>query len=141
MGTSCAGCLETQCTNYLGADLYGPCIDGTPSVVTTMDTDFSTVCTAAFACSASSSDGCGHDPNGPFQCYCGAGVTVDQCGASIAAVRGPCVSEWTAAARCPPDNTDPYCVLDFFVDLTKPSGFANFMSQCMLESCVLECAR
>jgi hypothetical protein len=136
---ACETCLRTECSNYLNTDLVGPCFYGTASEFAVVDPAFAQACTDAFVCSITSTDRCGYNPNGPYECYCGVGVSIDACATNIGNVEGACVPEWTRAAACPAGNTDPICVLDYFTNLSQPIGFANFMFECMREACPASC--
>jgi hypothetical protein len=69
-------------------------------------------------------------------CFCGESTAVDAC--QQGTVVGNCVPEWYAATQCPVG--DHNCVINNFINLTLPSGYANFTIECQNAACATECA-
>jgi cysteine-rich repeat protein len=127
---ACETCVRAACVDYSSIDFIGPCFGGT------LSPDFSQRCSDLFFCSHLSPDNCAYNTErGPVGCFCGENVSVDAC--QQGTVQGNCVPEWYAAAECPPG--DHLCVLEKFIDLTLPSGYANFLIECQNMACTVEC--
>jgi hypothetical protein len=131
---ACEECIRRACSNYYETNLAGPCFEGTG-----FDATFARECSAVFFCSHNALDGCGDQvAAGPVGCFCGMDVTVEECQASAANVKGRCKDEWYAATRCAAGAHT--CALDKFSQLDVPSGYAFNMFLCQNEYCRDECA-
>ncbi len=151
-GTSaaCGRCEATMCTTNLfiygegfdaatydpsdpnnasegnGVDWYNLCYKSTGTIATgpMKGAKKSVICAQVVDCLHAS--GC--DPSDPnFPCYCGAGVTADECVSQGFTPRGPCkdVIEWGA------ESTDPITVANRSLDFAYASGDAmGLVSSC-----------
>jgi hypothetical protein len=139
---TCSACLSaaaSPCRDYQGSgfDLYANCIENP-------DPAFAQRCVDAYECSVQSTDLCAGDlTRGPVSCYCGIESvrTIDQCFAAPSATTGPagaCIPQWEAATGCPAG--DNACVSNLFVDLSLPSGGANYLVTCAVTECASACA-
>jgi cysteine-rich repeat protein len=131
VSSACQRCVRAACADYSGIDLVGPCLENAP------DPAFRAACSTVFFCSHNSPDQCAYNTmRGPVGCFCGEDVSVDEC--QQGTVRGNCIPEWYAAARC--SSGDQSCVLNSFISLDLPAGIANFLIECQNAVCASECA-
>lgn len=130
----CVDCLFENC----GAPQGGP--DVFEMCVRNSDPLFAQRCVDAYVCSLTSDDDCAFDVGrGAISCYCGTDRSIEDCFAPSSPTTGPagrCIGQWEAAAACAAGDSE--CVADRFVDLTFPSGFANYAAVCTVQ-CASAC--
>jgi cysteine-rich repeat protein len=130
-GPSCEQCRNANCRDYLGVDLVAGCFEainpefGAPSG----DPAFIQDCVNLVSCARVNS--CAYDALSQAPaCYCGSNMG-DPCTQNGPAADAPCVAQYQAASR----TTVNAEVLQRFVDLSYPSGWAFFVLDCERQSC------
>lgn len=131
----CVACMGERCAESYSYDVFTSCrVAVNPDQVGNPLQGFVDKCTALDDCVRR--NGC-YDPSlGILPCYCGAGVASDQCQAGLE-VRGACITETERATACVANDSN--CVLSLLLDLTLPSGFANYLAECRAIECSDAC--
>jgi cysteine-rich repeat protein len=136
----CGLCVEQKCTDYQGSglNLFAGCRVAVDLVIAPTPMEgFIQKCTALDDCVRAND--CYSAEVGPVACFCG-DLAVDACQqADVAA--GPCAELYPPATGCGGEENVNNCVLNTFIDLTRPSGWSNFLAECRSVECNTECAR
>lgn len=116
----CDACLTQQCNPWRGSlQMLAECVDA--------------ACEQSFACFQRSR--CATDPTTVNQCYCGKGVSNDDCLAEKFEARGPCASLINKALG----STDTRVVFGMMYANDTSAGDGAGLFQCAAEVCLNEC--
>lgn len=134
----CQECRAANCSAFQGyLDVQGLCIGTDVSWYVdnfgaTPPPEYHQLCDALVTCMRET--GCAYDPGATGDtmpdCYCGPGVSTEDCIKGIG-VSGVCQTEWEEAAL----STDPMEVAVRFTDGSYASGAAYFLTYCDASLC------
>ena len=134
---ACTACRQTNCTNYnqLGFNLVTGCFQTVDPQfgASASDPMFIQQCVSLMSCAYTKK--CGFTVElGASECYCGT-ASLDTCFATATAPNGPCMTEFTDAAR----TTVQTDVSVRVSDLAYPLGWANYLLECDTTLCGAMC--